>query len=61
MKDKATTWGVLTVVAIILLAMVALPAVHRPKARPQRITTVNSLSTVTLTMTNASAPPATHR
>jgi hypothetical protein len=61
MKDKATTWGVLTVTAIILLVLVALPAVHRPKARAQRITTVNSMSTVSLTMTNTSALPAVHR
>ena len=61
MKDKTTTWGVLAVIAIILLAMVALPAIHRPKARPQRITTVNSMSTVTLTMTNASTHSAIHR
>jgi len=61
MKNKTTIWGVLTVIAIILLVLVALPSVHRPKARAQRISTVNSIRTVSLTMTNASALPAIHR
>ena len=61
MKYKTKTWGVLTVIAIILLVMVALPPVHRPKARAQRISTVNHVSVVSLTMTNASALPAIHR
>ena len=61
MKDKTKAWGVLTVIVTILLIMVTLPPVHRPKARAQRISTVNSISTVSLTMTNASALPAIHR
>ena len=61
MRDKTTTYGVLTVIAIILLVMVALPPVHRPKARAQRISTVNHVSTVSLTMTNVSALPTIHR
>ena len=60
-KNNTTLRGVLTVIGIILLALLALPSVHRPKARPQRIMTVNSLSTVSLTMTNASARPTIHR
>jgi hypothetical protein len=61
MRSKTTHWGILTVIGIILLALLTLPSVHRAKARPQRIMTVNSMSTVTLTMTNASALPAIHR
>lgn len=61
MKDKTTTWGVLTVIGIILLVLVALPPVHRTKARAQRISGVNNFSAVSLTMTNPSPPPAIHR
>ena len=48
-------------IGIIVLVLLARHIVPRPKARPQRISAVNSMSAVSLTMTNATALPAIHR
>jgi hypothetical protein len=61
MRDKTTHWGVLTVIGFIALIFLAHHIVPPPKARAQRISAVNSISAVSLTMTNANALPAIHR
>ena len=60
-REKTAIWGVLAVIGSITLIFLALPSVPPTKARAQRITAVNTLSTVTLTMTNASTLPPIHR
>ncbi|MGO8926827.1 MAG: hypothetical protein ACLQU3_08055 [Limisphaerales bacterium] len=57
MRDKITAWAMVAVVGFIALALLA-RHVNPPKARAQRISTVNHLSSVSLTLTNASPLPA---
>jgi hypothetical protein len=60
-RTKASIWGVVTVIGIIMLVLLARDPIHPPKARAQRISAVNHVSAVSVTITNASALPAVHR
>jgi hypothetical protein len=60
MKDKPLIWWVLAVVGIIAFLFLARP-IRPPKARAQRITSVNTIRTVSLTMTNTNGLQAIHR
>jgi hypothetical protein len=51
MRDKPSIWWVLAVVGIIALLFLARP-IPPTKARAQRITSVNTIRAVSLTMTN---------
>jgi len=58
-RTKAAIWGMLVAVVFITLAFLS-PIHSRPnKAHPQRITAVNVVRSVSLTITNASALPTT--
>jgi hypothetical protein len=60
-RTKTAVWGVLAAVGFIVLAW--LPPTsgisHKAKARAQRIATVNSVRSVSFTLTNTSAQPGT--
>jgi hypothetical protein len=58
MERKFTIRVVLAVAGFLLFVMLILPATRPPKARSQRISSVNHVSSVTLTLTNAGAQPA---
>jgi hypothetical protein len=62
MKNKKQQWGVLALVTFITLLLVAyvLPPLPKPKARASRISAVNHVASVSVTLpsTNTvSAPP----
>jgi hypothetical protein len=57
MRNKVAIWGFLAAIAVIALAFLS-PPIPRTKARAQRISSVNHVSSVSLTLTNASTPPA---
>jgi Tfp pilus assembly major pilin PilA len=61
MKEKTTIWLVLMVIGIIALLSLASPIVPHAKAKAQRITAVNNVVVVSMTVTNASALPAIQR
>jgi hypothetical protein len=48
---------VLAVIGFIALAFLLAPPIRPPKARPSRISGVNTLRSVTLTLTNTNALP----
>ena len=59
-RKKAATFAVLAVIGIFLLALLLARSFPPPKARSTRISGVNNMRTVTLTLpsTNAVASPA---
>ena len=57
MNYRTAIWVMLVVLGIILLALLPPVTVRSPKAHVSRITGVNTVRSVTLTLTNASAPP----
>jgi hypothetical protein len=59
MESKYTARVVLAVIGLLLLLAVILPATRPPKARAQRISSVNRLDSVSLTLTNINAPQRT--
>ncbi len=56
-KQKTAIWVVLAVLGIIVLALLPPVTLRSPKAHANRITGVNNVRSVTLTLTNVSAPP----
>jgi|CZKM01.1.fsa_nt_gi hypothetical protein len=61
MREKTAIWGVLAAIGIIALTFLAPPSVPARKVRAQRITSVNSISSVSFTMTNTNALPTVPR
>lgn len=66
MKDKKMQKGVLLIIAIVVLLLlmtVVLPPLARPKARASRITSVNRVATISISLpaTNALPNPATNK
>ena len=57
MRTKITLWVMLAVIGLIALSLLA-PPLKPPKARAQRISGVNSVRSVTFTLTNTNALPA---
>ena len=55
MNPKPTIWIIFVVIGFITLLLV--PSVRRAKYRAQHISTVNHVSSVSLTLTNVSALP----
>ena len=55
MKNRARIWSVLAVFGVITLACLLAPPIRPPKARASRISGVNTLRSVTLTLTNTHA------
>lgn len=60
MKNNKTQWGVIALVAFIglFLAALALPPLPTPKGRASRITGVNHISSVSMTIASTNALPA---
>ena len=52
MKKKPAIQAALAVIGIIVLASLLTPPIRPSKARPTRISGVNTMRSVTLTMTN---------
>ena len=52
MRNKTAIGGLVVVIGIIVLASLLLPPIRPPKARSSRISAVNSMNIVTLTLTN---------
>jgi hypothetical protein len=61
MKNRAAIWGVIAV--ILFIALVLLPPLRTglPKARAQRISTVNNVSSVSMTLTSTNAVSGAQR
>ena len=59
MKNRNIIWGVLAVIALVVLLWPARNSAGAPKvkARTQRITAVNTVRSVLFTLTNSSALP----
>ena len=59
MKNRTAVWGALVMLGFVALVWLALssPPVPRVKARALRITSVNTLRSVSFTLTNSSALP----
>jgi hypothetical protein len=58
MKHRTAIYMVLIVIGLIVLAFPAPKTIRRPKVQPNRITGVNTLRSVSLTLTNVSALPS---
>jgi len=56
-RNKVAIWGVLAAIVVIALAFLS-PPIPQSKARAQRISSVNHVSSVSFTLTNASPLPA---
>ena len=52
MRNKTAIGGLVVVIGVITLASLLTPPIRPPKARSSRISTVNSMNIVTLTLTN---------
>jgi hypothetical protein len=61
MRNRAAVWGVIAVILFIVLALLAAKPIGPPKARAQRITGVNTVRSVSLTLTNTNALSGTQR
>ena len=57
MRNKLAIWGVLAAIVVIALAFLS-PPIPRAKARAQRVSAVNNVAVVSLTLTNTSPLPA---
>jgi hypothetical protein len=57
MKDKRVIWMLVGLVVFIVLLVVIPAFAPPPKAHAQRITSVNSIRSVTLILTNTNALP----
>jgi hypothetical protein len=55
MKNRAAVWGALAVILFIVLALLAAKPIRPPKARAHRITGVNTVRSVSMTLTNTNA------
>jgi hypothetical protein len=55
MKNRKAIWAVLTVIGVITLASLLAPPIRPPKVRPNRLWGVNTVRSVTLTLTNTNA------
>jgi hypothetical protein len=55
MKHRTAIYVVLIVIGLIVLAFPAPRTIRRPNVQPSRITGVNTLRSVSLTLTNVSA------
>ena len=58
MSNKTKFWVVLAVIGFVALAFLLAPPIRPPKARASRITAVNTVRSVTLTLTNTNALPS---
>jgi len=58
MRNRAAIWGVLAVILIIVLALLPPRRTGPPKARAQRISAVNSVRSVSMTLTPTNALPS---
>ena len=58
MSSKTRLWVVLAVIVFIALAFLLAPPIRPPKAQASRISGVNTLRSVTLTLTNTNALPS---
>lgn len=61
MRNRTAIWGALAVILFIILVFLASKPIRPPKARASRITAVNSVRSVTLTLTNTNAMPGAQR
>ncbi len=55
-RNRAVVWGTLAVILLIVLAFVPSTNGKRPKAQPQRISTVNSVRSVSITLPATNVP-----
>jgi hypothetical protein len=55
MRNKTAIGGLVVVIGVITLASLLTPPIRPPKARSSRISGVNTLRSVTLTLTNTNA------
>jgi asparagine N-glycosylation enzyme membrane subunit Stt3 len=58
MSSKSRFWVVLAVIGFIALVFLLAPPIRPPKARASRISGVNTLRSVTLTLTNTNTLPS---
>ena len=52
MRNKAAIRGLVVVIGVIAVAFLLTPPIRPPKARSSRISTVNRMDVITLTLTN---------
>ena len=57
MERKSTILPVIAVIGLVLLLVPIKRSTRPPKTRPQRISGVNSLRSVTFTLVSTNAPP----
>jgi len=57
MRNRVAIWAALVAVGFIALAFL-LPPIPPPKARASRVSGVNNVRSVTLTLTPTNAPPS---
>jgi hypothetical protein len=55
MKKRTAVQAALAVIGIIALALLLTPPIRPPKVRASRISAVNNVRSVTLTMTNSNS------
>ena len=61
MRNKAAIGGLVVVIGVIALALLLTPPIRPPKARASRISGVNTVRSVTLTLTNTNALTSTQQ
>lgn len=59
MRKNAAVWTSLALLGVLVLCYVAYGLAHPPKARLQRVQAVNTLRSVSITLTNTNAAPNT--
>ena len=59
MRNKAAIGGLVVVIGVIALALLLTPPIRPPKTRASRISGVNTVRSVTLTLTNTNALSST--
>ena len=57
MKHQTGIWVVLALIGLLVLALLPPAPIRSPRARASRVSGVNTLHSVSLTMTNASTSP----
>jgi len=61
MRNKDVIGGLVVVIGVITLASLLTPPIRPPKARASRISGVNTVRSVTLTLTNTNALTSTQQ
>jgi hypothetical protein len=61
MKRRTALWALAVVIAVVVLLLLAVNPYQPPKARAQRIATLNSVRTVSFVLTNTNTLAAPQR